>query len=41
LIVANYAPGFLYHNPNMKGLWVDNLKLAFIAYQLDEKGVIA
>ena len=20
LIIANYAPGFLYHNPNMKGL---------------------
>jgi hypothetical protein len=41
LIVPNYAPGFLYHNPNMKGLWVDNLKLAFIAYQLDEKGLVA
>jgi hypothetical protein len=40
LILPNYAPGFLYHNPNMKGLWVDNLKLAFIAYQLDEKGAI-
>jgi hypothetical protein len=41
LIVPNYAPGFPYHNPNMKDLWVDNLKLAYIAYQLDTKGVIA
>ncbi len=40
LVIPNYAPGFLYHNPNMKGLWLDNLKLARVAYELNEKGVI-
>lgn len=41
LIVPNYAPGFIYYNANLKGLWRDNLEQAYIYYQLDEKGLVA
>ena len=41
LIVANYAPGYIYHNPELKPLWIDGLQLAFLYYSLDVKGVIA
>lgn len=41
IIVATYAPGFLYHNPEKKGLWEDHLTNALVAFQLDQKGVIA
>lgn len=39
-IIPTYAPGFLYHNPNMKGLWKDQLETAYATYTLNEKGVI-
>ena len=41
LIVPNYAPGYIYHNPNLKPLWIDGLEQAFVYYSLDVKGVIA
>lgn len=40
LIVPNYAPGYIYHNPNMKPLWQDNLYGAWYFWTLDTKGKI-
>jgi hypothetical protein len=41
LIVANYAPGYIYHNPNLKPLWIEGLEHAFLYYSLDVKGLVA
>ncbi len=41
LIVPNYAPGYIYHNPELKPLWIDNIVQGFLFYQLDVKGVVA
>lgn len=40
VILPTYAPGFLYHNPNMKELWLDQLESGWILYNLEVKGVL-